>query len=193
MPMPKARTSEGLRLYRVLPWAKTAAAGEPGHPLHLPRTQGAGRIDNPERYSVLYLGDSPVVAVAEAFADRAVWTPGMFEVPSQPGVRRALAAFEAKGLNVLDLDDASSLLARGLRPSDVVTRERARTRRWALAAYEERAWDGIRWWSFHDPDGGAYGLWSAKTLALQRVEPLRVDHPAVVEAAAMLDRPVATA
>jgi len=178
------------RLFRVFPWLPDTASDEPGHPLYAPPLQGAGRIDNPAHYRVLYASESPVGAVAEAFGNHAVWTADLFRMPGLPGARRALATYEAKRLSVLDLDDARVLLVRKLRPSDVVTRDRERTRRWSLAIFRERKWDGARWWSFRDPDRGAYGLWSSYPLSVLDVTPLDVDHPTVTAAARLLARPI---
>lgn len=179
-----------MRLYRVFPWVEGIVRGQPGHPLYLPPVQGAGRIDNPEHYRVLYVSDSPVGAVAEAFGNHAVWTRDLFRVPALPDARRAVATYEADGVEVLDLDNARSLLDRELRPSDVVTRDRDRTRRWLLAIYLERRWSGARWWSFQDPDRGAYGLWAIEHLEVRDVTPLAIDHDLVTDAARMLNRSI---
>jgi hypothetical protein len=177
-----------MHLYRVFPWVEAAAIGQAGHALHLPPVQGAGRIDNPGNYRVLYLSDSAIGAVAEAFGNHAVWTAGLFDVPALPAARRSLAAYEAEGIEILDLDDARSLLDRDLRPSDVVTRDRERTRRWSLAVYRERRWEGIRWSSLQDPDRGAFGLWKVDRLEVVGVTPLRIDHPVVTDAARLIHR-----
>ena len=190
MPKRRAPTSSSgpTRLYRVFPWLESAARGQPGHPFHLPTTQGQGRIDNPEHYSVFYASDSAAGAVAEAFVNHAVWTSDLFRVPALPGGRRALAIFSAERIAVLDLDDARALLHRRLKPSDVVTRDRLRTRLWSLAAFHEREWGGIRWWSSHDPDRGSYGLWNIAGLVVLDISPLDTNHPAVVEAARAMSR-----
>lgn len=194
MPKRRAPRSESRpgRLYRVFPWLEDAPRGAAGHPLHVPTVQGAGRIDNPESYAVLYASDSAVGAVAEAFGNHATWTEELFLVPSLPGARRALATYAADRVTILDLDDASALLERGLKPSEVVTRDRARTRRWALEVFRERRWDGIRWWSFHDPDRGSCGLWRTVGLTVLEVAALTLDAPPVIEAATLLHRVLET-
>jgi hypothetical protein len=53
-------------LYRVFPFHPDSSADKPGGALYVP-PQGAGRIDNPDLYTVLYLSDAPVGAIAEAF------------------------------------------------------------------------------------------------------------------------------
>jgi hypothetical protein len=177
-----------MRLYRVFPWVQRAVQGQTGHPLHLPPVQGAGRIDNARHYRVLYLSDSPVGAVAEAFGRHDVWTPDLFSVPALPDARRAVAVYRTDRVEVLDLDDARNLLDRELRPSDVVTRDRERTQRWSLAIYRERRWGGIRWWSLRDPDRSAYGLWNVDDLEVLDVTPLDIRHALVTEAARLSNR-----
>jgi hypothetical protein len=39
----------------------------PRHALYVSPRQTAGRLDNPDRYPVLYAAENPVAAVAEAF------------------------------------------------------------------------------------------------------------------------------
>lgn len=178
-----------MRLYRVLPFRPDATAGRPGHPLFVPTPQGAGRADSPDAYTVLYVSDAPAGAAAEAFGGIPQWTQEMFDTPSLPGGRRALATYELSDeAPVLDLDDADALKRLGLRPSDVVTRDRTITQRWALAAYLERRWVGVRWWSYHDPGWHSYALWDRRHLVPIGVEALGIDHPVIAEAAAVLQR-----
>ncbi|MBI4728170.1 MAG: RES family NAD+ phosphorylase [Acidobacteria bacterium] len=182
-------SSRAARLYRVFPWLPGARAGDPGHPPYVPRPQGAGRINNPEAYLVLYASDSPVGAVAEAFGNHSVWTEHLLAGRrDMPRSRMALAAYEI-GAPVLDLDDPAVLRARGLRPSRVVTRDRPRTQRWALDLFRERRWAGLRWWSYYDPDWGSHGVWDPACLVLAEVVPLTADHPALVDALRILHRP----
>jgi hypothetical protein len=158
--------------------------------LHVSPVQGAGRLDNPERYLVLYAADSAAGAVAEAFGNHGIWTDQLFSGrPNLPGSCTALAEIDADGARFLDLDDPRTLLERGLRPSMVVTRDRAVTQAWALRAFEEKRWAGARWWSYYDPRWGSYGIWNARTLRARSVGPLHRDHPAVVEARSALGRP----
>ncbi len=155
----------------------------------MPRPTGAGRIDSPGSYSVLYLSSAPAGAVAEAFGGVPLWTAAMLETPSLERGRRALASYELPDrAGVLDLDDPDALKRLGLRPSDIVTRDRAVTQRWALAAYREHRWIGVRWWSYYDPRWYSYGLWDRRHLTVTGVEPLSLDHPAVVDAATVLRR-----
>lgn len=179
-------------LYRVFPWSRTAPATEPGHSLYVPEPQGAGRADNAGRYQALYLSSAPAGAVAEAFGSLKLWTPRMFLRPDLPGSVRALAAYVLPDdAPVFDLDDARALASLGLRPSQVVTRDRQVTQRWALAIYERRRWIGLRWWSYYDASWYSYALWNIAALRPQpeAVQPLDLDHPAVVEASEVLRRP----
>lgn len=181
-----------MRLYRVLPYLPRASRGRPGHPLHVPAASGAGRIDNPGRYDALYLGDSPAGAVAEAFGWAARWGAGLLRgVPTLPGSVRALATYDlADGPAVCDLDDAHRLVQLSLRPSDVVSRDRARTQGWAARIYADAEYAGVRWWSYYDPRWGSFGLWDITGIRVAGVAPLALDHPAVTEAADVLLRPV---
>lgn len=178
-----------MRLYRVFPYLPGAQSGEPGHPLYVPRPQGAGRIDDPSLYEAMYLGDSPVCAVTETFGNLKVWTPKMLLTPYLPTGRRALGTYELQdGATVADLDDPSLLVSLGLRPSRVTTRERSITQAWARVLFERQQWVGVRWWSYYDPDSYAYGLWDRTALDVVGVEPLAIDHPTIVEAAGRLRR-----
>jgi hypothetical protein len=150
--------------------------------------QGAGRVDNPEQYSVLYASDSAEGAVGESFGNLSEWSDEMFVVPSIPDGGRALGTYDLEGGTILDLDDARSLLERGIRPSRVVTRARDVTQTWALRIFRETAWAGVRWWGYFDPDWGAFGVWERSQLRVITVEPLGSNHEAVTSAAAALNR-----
>jgi hypothetical protein len=181
-------------LYRVFPWLPDARAGEPGHPRFVPGA-GAGRVDNPEHYRTLYLSDGPGGACAEAFDFVATWAQDMLRgAPAIPGSFRALATFVLDdNVEVCDLDDAPRLVELGMRPSEVVTRDRAVTQAWALRVFRQQRWGGVRWWSYHDPRWGSHGIWAVHRLHLDHVEGLTLDHPAVNEAAEVLNRPVSIA
>jgi hypothetical protein len=178
-------------LYRVFPWLAGARHGEPGHPLHVPGG-GVGRIDNPEQYRTLYLSDGAGGACAEAFHYWPVWDERMLPgSPSLPGSVQALAVYTlASDVPVCDLDDAGRLMELSLRPSQVVLRDRRVTQAWALRIFGERRWSGIRWWSYYDPRWGSHGVWDVEGLQVDTVEALTLDHPAVVEAAEVLNRPL---
>lgn len=179
-------------LYRVLPHLPRVAAGRPGSPRHVPPSTGANRVDNPDLYAVLYLGDSPVGAVAEAFGWAPRWSAALLRgSPSLPGSTRALVTFELPASAPLcDLDDAARLVDLRLRPSEVVTRDRGVTQAWSRRIFETSAYAGVRWWSYYEPSWGSVGLWDVTSLAVTAVEPLTVDHPALVAAAETIVRVV---
>ena len=185
-----------IRLFRVIPWLADAERGQPGHPLYVDVTrQGGGRADNPRHYQALYLSESAPGAVGEAFGDLATWSEAMFAVPWLPGAVRALATFQSDPPPaVLDLDDASVLVARGIKPTEVVGRDRARTQEIALSAFLEDRWHGLRWWSWWRPVWRNQILWAPLDaadpwpLAVVEAEPLHMRHPAVLVAAEVLRR-----
>lgn len=177
-------------LFRVAPCRAGARTGTPGHPAFVPvGHQGYGRLDNPSLYAVLYLADSSAAAVAEAFRGRHPWNGAMFQgPPAVPGSAYALSRFSCDEA-VVDLDDPSELIARMLRPSRIVTPDRTETQRWANALYAEGAWAGARWWSSLDSRWGVFGVWAQDALRLRGApSPLDMNHPAVRQAAATLDR-----
>ena len=176
-------------LYRVFPWLRDARRGQPGHPALVPGG-GAGRIDNPEHYRALYLSDGPGGACAESFFFKTMWDQKMLRgSPSLVGSVQAIATFDLdQTMPICDLDDAARLVDLSLRPSQVVTRERRVIQSWALQIYWQQRFGGIRWWSYHDPRWGSHGVWAIEGLQLTAVEPLHLDHPAVAEAAAVLNR-----
>lgn len=177
-------------LYRVITWVPGARAGHPGHPLHVPRnSQGSGRIDNPDAYGVLYASTTPDGAIAEAFGHLPAWSDAMFRVPGRG--MRALAAYRLTDDRVLDLDDPAELLARALRPSRVVTRDREVTQAWARAIFSEGRWAGVSWWSRYDARWTSAAVWAIGALrASRRVTPLGLTVEAVARAALVLNRPL---
>jgi hypothetical protein len=127
--------------------------------------------------------------VAEAFAQFRVWSAGMFAgPPGFPGSRRRLATFAMDPARCLDLDDPQVLSTWGMRPSEVVTRQRRVTRAWALRIFQSGAYDGVTWWSYHNPDWTAHGLWNQSGITLVEVEDLHPEHDAVAKARAHLMR-----
>jgi len=173
----------------VFPYLAAAGESEPGGALYVP-PQAGGRIDNPGIYAALYLSDAAPGAIAEAFGRFPEWTAAILEgSPSLPGSSRAIAVYRlAEDARICNLDDAERLLALGLRPSDIVSRDYARTRGWARRIYEEGEWSGVRWWSYYDPGWSSFGLWDIKHLTLEDVSVLRLDQPILLEASRTIVR-----
>lgn len=178
-------------LYRIFPYLPSAKKGEPGHPLHVHRGHGTGRWDNPASYLAWYMAQEPAGAVGEVFADLAVWRDAMFVFPQISGARRALGVYGlADGLPYVDLDDARTLVARRMRPTQVIERNRPYTQDKALEIYQEHRWSAIRWWSFHRPQWRVWCLWDIDP-ACEDVQELDVSHVAVRDAASTLAKPIA--
>jgi len=180
-------------LYRVFPYAPNATVGSCGHATYLHRPQGMGRLDNPGCYAVWYLACEPSGAVGETFGDLDEWSDSMLPFPKIPGSRRALATYSfPDDLQLLEMDSAQNLLDRGMRPTQVIERNRSATQAWALRIYRERndrgesLWQGVRWWSYHRPQWRIQGYWGSRTPNLVSVEPLNMQHPALVDAATAL-------
>lgn len=184
-------------VYRVFPYIPGATAGCAGHATYLHRPQGSGRLDNPKNYTVWYLACEPSGAIGETFGDLDEWSDTMFVFPKLSGSRRALATYSLPDdLALLDMDDARNLLDRGLRPTQVIERNRSATQAWALRIYNEcndrgdSLWQGVRWWSYHRPQWRILGYWGAPAPFLVDVEPLDTKHRALVDAASTLRRPI---
>lgn len=152
-------------VYRVFPYDLSADHGEPGHPdyIHWP-AQGGSRLDNPGHYAAWYYGATPEAAIGESFANYRRWSDGMFEMGSVG--RKVLGIYKIDDdPAVVDLDDANNLLTWGLRPTQVIARNRPATQDWALRIFRatthdgSRKWNGVHWWSFHRPQWRVYGLW----------------------------------
>lgn len=189
-------------VYRVFPYLPGVTdRDESGHPLYLHKPQGHGRWDNPVHYDSWYFAKTPECAVGETFGRLLEWTDDMFDFPLTPGSRRALGVFDVPDdLPMLDLDDAGALLARGLRPSKIVSPNRSKTQEIALAVHDERMdhgprkWAGIQWWSQWR------SFWEVVVLCvphgedpvheLVKVDPIDLAHPAVVAAAHALRKPL---
>jgi len=174
-------------LYRVFPHVDRVGPDRPGHALYVYPKQGAGRWDNPGKYLTRYLSTSPEAALGEAFAHLRTWTPTMLTVPTLPDSRRRLGVYQFDETTnpLLDLDDASVLYERHLRPTDVVIRNRPKTQKIAADIFDEGHWAGIRWWSYHRPQWVVVALWAADNLSVEGVEDIP-GHAALEEAASSL-------
>jgi hypothetical protein len=179
-------------LYRVFPFLSRAGPGEPGGALYLPPSQGGGRLNNPDLYSVFYASSTEAGAVAEAFGRFPEWTPAILEgSPSLPGSSGAIAHYRlAETAPICDLDDPTQLVSLGLRPSEVVSRDYARTREWAARIHRQGGWVGVRWWSYYDPRWSSFGLWDLAGVSLLHVRTLRLDDAAILEAAHVICRQI---
>ncbi len=170
-------------LFRVFGWLPDATPD----PLRVPRDrQGAGRHDDPDRYTAWYLAREAVSAVAEAiqgFRGQELIAAALIR---PDGARRALATLDDAAVPpLLDLDDPAVLVERHLRPSGVATGVRRTTQRLAASAFDDGA-VGLSWWSALEAS------WTNVTLFAERLDgpppvvdavALTLDHPAVVEAA----------
>lgn len=175
-------------LWRVFPADTEAPADHPGGPLWFPRQhQGGARHDNPDVYGCLYLAERGTSAVAEAlapFRGRGALREAMLH---RAGLPLSLAELELREPAVLvDLDEPRTLDEVGLRPSRVATRERGVTQADALRLYRDKARAaGLRWWSTIEASWINVTVFDRARgrLRVRAMEPLSVEHDAVVEAA----------
>lgn len=180
-----------MRLWRALPLDRSAEATEAGGALWFPRLQqGGGRHDNPDLYGCLYVAEEAVSAVAELlapFRGTGKLLPSMLVRYGKP---LALAAVELEdGVTVVDLDQPATLIATGLRPSEVATRKRNVTQQQAADVYESHSEAlAIRWWSTLESSWINWTLFdrAAASLEVDHVDELTVEHPVVLEAADLL-------
>lgn len=187
-------------VYRVFPHlASVSDPTVPGHPLYLHRPQLGGRWDNPVHYDAWYFAKSPECAIGETFAGVKEWSNDMFDFPWVPGSRRSLGVFDLPDSTpLLDLDDATALARRGVRPSKVVSPNRSSTQVLALSMFEERhahgarLWSGLQWWSQLRPQWDVLVVWVEIGQPIPhdvvKVEDLDLGHPAVGAAAKALVR-----
>lgn len=182
-----------MRLYRCYPRVPGARRGRPGHWSFVPTPQLHGRWDNADLYDSWYFSLSAVGAVAESFYNKNRWIPEVFLTPA--GHARAIAEFAFDGPELLDLDDAATLLELGVSPSQVVVQDLGVTQNLARRVFEEWGdrYAGLRWWSSQMPSETSVLLWGddgrpPEGLRLMGSQQLGVEHPAVVEAAARLYR-----
>ena len=177
-----------MRLVRVFPYAQSATSRELGHPLFIPRRfQGGGRHDNPDLYGALYLSQEPIAAVAEQIAH----LRGQSLVDSdldRGGLRLAMVELDAPiERRMHDLDEPRILSRWRLRPSEVATRRRSVTQKWAARIFRGRGspW-GVRWWSTLEASWLHVTLFDRGAARLRIRHPperLTADHPAVRRAA----------
>ena len=180
-----------MRLFRVFDYDARVSDDAPGGAKYVP-PQGSGRLDNPEAYLVLYACRQAAGAVAERFRRAPYlhrWSRDVLRPPIYaPDSARSLVTYELHdAARVCDLDDGRALLERAIRPSQVVSFDLGVTQRWALSIYGEGRWSGIGWWSRMDSRWANVAVWDVAQLDVLAIETLRLDHPALVEAADVLD------
>jgi hypothetical protein len=177
-------------LHRCFAWAERARSSDPDGPLWFPRPfQGDGRHDNPSVYGCMYVADREVSAVSEQLA-RFRGRRLLPELLSRRGLPLAVAAIELPDrAQLVDLDDPGVLAEHELRPSLVATRHRNVTQPQALGIYRRHRFAaGLRWWSTFESLWANFTIFAraARRLEVGGVRALRVDDPAVIEAADFL-------
>lgn len=179
-------------LYRVFWHHEGAVPGEQGTPTYI-GSQGHGRADNPDHYPVLYTAESAECAIVETIGNFSTWTQELFLGPYG---RRALATFDIPAgavSQILDLDHGLVLHERSMRPSHVCTERRAVTQAWALQAWQESQWVGLRWWSYWLAEWSVVALWAPEILTLRNIETLDLAHPLVESSARQARRKLSAA
>lgn len=179
-------------LYRVVPFMPGAKKGELGHPLYFPPNQGMARVDNSSYYAVGYLATRGSCAVSESFGFLTVWDSRMLRpIKTLPESRWVVATYTLKTESVIfEMDDAANLQRLKIRPSRVVTRDRAITQSWALKVYKNGGSAGISWWSFYNPDWSCVGLWDLSKLKVKEIEELTLENSWVEEASRATNKPI---
>jgi hypothetical protein len=183
-------------LYRTFAYDPDAKPGEPGHPDYLHPVQGSGRWDNPDIYMGWYLAGDAAATVGEVFGDLSSWDDAMFDAPFLPTGRRALGTYAVPdSIPLLDLDNATALADRSLRPTQIVSPNRPATQQIARSIAEERdsagdpLWDGLTWWSSRRSYWPVHFIWGQQPVCVN-VENLDIDHHAVKDAAAALAKQI---
>ena len=188
--------------WRVFPWNRTAAPGEPFTPEYvLPAgVQTGGRFDLGDAPTLYLALDDPAHAVAEVLQDlrgRRELRAGHLRrrVRGVPGVYHPLAIVPtwvaAEVYDSLpDLGDPCVLARLGIRPDDLCSRDRPTTQAISRSLHDEHGLPGFRWWS------AFRGEWHVAALFMDRVgpdgvrcgtpDPLHLHHPIVHAAAAEL-------
>jgi hypothetical protein len=139
---------------------------------------------------VLYLAEAPDHAVAEWIQGYRghILEPVDLVVEAKPLALVSFTLAESLRSRIVDLCDPGALVELDLKPDSIASRQRQVTH--AIAATIHSAgWRGLRWWS------AFFGDWHSIVLFRDRLEaplphsepePLRLGHPAVVEATGAL-------
>jgi hypothetical protein len=176
-----------LTLYRVFPYDASAAPTDKGGALYVP-PGGNNRIDNPDIYNLMYLSDAPEGAVSEVFGRIPDWDELLFTHPN--GTRYSLVCYEiARSSKIYDLNNVRHLAEIGIKPAEVVIRDRKLTQQWARRIFAMHRWIGISWWSFYGPQWRCVCLWDRNELLFSGiVEVLDIRSDVVRSAADAISR-----
>lgn len=189
-------------VYRVFRHLPAATPGDNGHPFFVWNQTNRSRWDNGDLYTAWYVAKSPVGAIAETLGNYAFWDDSTFTPTNPAGSRLALAEFDLPNNSALfNLDDPNQLAYINMRPSEVVIRNRPQTQARARKIFQERhptsttrAWDGVSWWSFHDPTETVLAIFTpvgeTPPLDLLNVTDLYPDSTYVKLAARQLNRQI---
>ena len=196
-----------MRFYRVAhvdpDWESSALGpADNGHPLYVHRPgQGAGRFDLPEFYLGLYVARQQAAAIGELLGHLSQWPES--EITRTREIERTVLVRSLIALDVerefIDLDNASALDAMGWRPSDIVNRDRTKTQELAYEQWlqqDSHGKGGFSWWSYWRPSWTVAMAWADPDnptypdITIDDVEPLHKEHPAVLNAARSLQRPI---
>lgn len=188
--------------WRVFPWDAGANPGDPYTPQYiLPAgVQTGGRFDLADTPTLYLALEDPAHALAEVL--QSVRGRGLLrrahlrrKVRGRAGRYLPLAVVdtwvsESLFATLPDLGDPENLLALGIRPDDLSSRNRLVTQRVSRRLHDEHGLAGFRWWSSFK------GEWHVALLYMDRVtrdeivygtpDPLHLPHPLVAAAAAEL-------
>jgi hypothetical protein len=155
-----------VELFRVFDWDGASLGRTEGGPLFVDRRrQGAGRHDAPARFGAWYCSRTAVSAVAESVQYLRGHLLSDEDFLRAGGYAIALVGFSLDDdLPLVDLDQPSQLVSRGIRPSQVATMRRSVTQRIAASIFEEGA-AGMLWWSTLEAE------WTNVTLFYERALP----------------------
>ncbi|MGH7499947.1 MAG: RES family NAD+ phosphorylase [Gemmatimonadales bacterium] len=134
-------------LWRVFPWDRAAAEGEPFSASYLAPRQVSGRFDLGGMPPVLYLGESAVHAIGEKIQRYRGQT---LEAADLKEFGKPLALVEVSVVvpptSIADLCDPSELVRWDCRPDELMSRDGLRTRSIGKRLYDGGL-DGFRVWS----------------------------------------------
>jgi hypothetical protein len=155
----------GAMLWRVFPWDPATEPGEPFSPQFIvpAERQVHGRFDLGNT-PVLYLAETPEHAVAELlrpFTGRTLLPSHLRGAGHSLALVSVSLSTEITG-RLADLTDPAVLVAQGIRPDALASRDRTRTQAVSRALHAA-GFTGFRWWS------ALHGDWHAVLLFAGRV------------------------